>query len=179
VEVEPRSDDTGFRPVFEQELTYVWNALRRLGVRPADLEDVTQEVFLRIHHRFSEYDPARPIRAWIFGYAYRCAADYRRLARHRREAPGAEGDGASDPAPLADEQLVLGDRRALLERALDALPIERRAVLILHALEDRPVAEIAEALGIPANTVYSRLRVARVELSDEVKRLRLVSKVEA
>src|SRR6185437_13908682 len=71
-----------FRTLFEAELDYVFATLRRLGVAPRDLEDVTHEVFLRVHARWDEYDPARPVRPWIFAFAFRLASDYRRLARH-------------------------------------------------------------------------------------------------
>jgi RNA polymerase sigma-70 factor, ECF subfamily len=161
-----------FRPIFERELPYVWSTLRRLGVKPADLEDVVHEVFVRVYRKLAEYDDARPIRPWLFGFAYRGAADYRRLARHRREAPGVDTD-APDPRAGPDEEVDLSDRRALLDRALEAVPLERRAVLVLHELEEKPVPEIADALGIPLNTAYSRLRTGRAELAAALKRATL------
>ena len=165
-----------FRAIFDAEFAYVWSALRRLGVHPADLEDVTHEVFLRVYRRLGDYDRARPLRPWLFGFAYRAAADYRKLARHRREVPAFPDKDFADPAPPADEQLALRDRRALCELALSTLPLERRAVFVLHELEGRPVSEIAEALGVPANTAGSRLRIARTEFAAAAKRLLLQRK---
>jgi RNA polymerase sigma-70 factor (ECF subfamily) len=165
-----------FRPIFEGEFAYVWNTLRRLGVRPEDLEDVTHEVFLRLFRRLGDYDPGRPLRSWVFGFAYRCASDYRRLARHRREVASTSGrdpDDLPDTGPSPEERLDAGDRRAFLERALDALPLERRALFVLHELEERPVSEIAATLGVPVDTAWSRLRTAREEFGAAVKRLRL------
>jgi RNA polymerase sigma-70 factor (ECF subfamily) len=79
---------------------------------------------------------------------------------------------AADQAKLADERLVAGERRALLSAALETIPIERRAVIVMHDIDGLPIPEVAETLGIPANTAYSRLRLARAELATAVKRLR-------
>jgi RNA polymerase sigma-70 factor (ECF subfamily) len=165
-EEEPR-----FRAVFEGELDYVWSTLRRLGVQPADLEDVAHDVFLSLYRRMGDYDATRPLRPWVFGFSYRAAADYRKLARHRREVRADSERDVADPAPPADEQLAQHARHALFERALDALPLERRAVFVLHEVEGRTVAEIAATLGVPANTAGSRLRTARVEFAAAAKRL--------
>jgi RNA polymerase sigma-70 factor (ECF subfamily) len=165
---QPRVDP--FRTAFELELDYVWTTLRRLGVREGDLEDIAHEVFLRVHSRFGEYDKSRPIRPWLFGFAYRVAADYRKLARNRFEI-AVETEEPVDPAPLADEQLTVRDARALVARALDALDLDKRAVFVLHELEQQEAKEIADTLGIPLFTVYSRLRVARETFKAAVKRL--------
>jgi RNA polymerase sigma-70 factor (ECF subfamily) len=166
----PAAAPDRFRETFERELDYVWTTLRRLGVRDADLEDVAHEVFLRVHRRFADYDPARPMRPWLFGFALRVAADYRKLARHRHEV-WAEADEVVDPAPLADEQLATLDARALVARALEALDLDKRAVFVAHDLDGLPAQEIAAALDLPLFTVYSRLRVARERFKAAVKRL--------
>ncbi len=161
-----------YEELFRAEFSYVWNSLRRLGVRPGDLEDVTHEVFLRVHRKFADYDGERPLRPWIFGFALRLASEYRRLPRIARELLEAEPLDAVDHAPLADEVLVQHERRVLFEAALSTVPIERRAVLVLYEIEGTPVDAIAEALEVPVNTVYSRLRVGRTELAEAVKRAR-------
>jgi RNA polymerase sigma-70 factor (ECF subfamily) len=50
--------------------------------------------------------------------------------------------------------------------------IDRRAVFVLHDIHEVPVPEVAETLGVPLNTAYSRLRIAREEFATAVKRLR-------
>jgi RNA polymerase sigma-70 factor (ECF subfamily) len=171
---EPSADDTErrarFRHVFENEFDYVWLSLRRLGVADRDLEDVAQNVFLKVYRRLDDYDGSRPARPWLFAFAVRCASDWRRLARHRVEVMGERAEpAASDPA--ADERMARDEDLALLLRALDHLDIHRRAVLILHELDEVPVKEIAASLHIPLFTVYSRLRVARAELTAALKRI--------
>jgi RNA polymerase sigma-70 factor (ECF subfamily) len=165
-----RPERDAFREAFEAELDYVWTTLRRLGVRDADLEDVAHELWVRVYRSFAEYDRARPLRAWLFGFAFRVAADYRRLARHRFEV-AVKGEVAVDPAPLPDEQLARGEARALVHTALEALDLEKRAVLVLCDLEGLSGQEAALALDVPLFTVYSRLRVARETFARAVKRL--------
>ena len=157
--------------IFDEQFAYVWGTLRRLDVREADLEDQAHEVFMRVHARLAEYDPSRPIRPWLFAFAYRVASDYRRLARHRIEVLGAVPETA-DPGLPADAAIQAAQDRALVTAALDSVEIERRAVLMLHEIDEVPVPQIAQALGIPVGTAYSRLRLARQELAAALARLR-------
>jgi RNA polymerase sigma-70 factor (ECF subfamily) len=132
---------------------------------------LVHDVFLKIHLRSADYEPSRPLRPWLFGFAYRVAADYRRLGRHRVEVSHARPDVADSERP-ADERIEADEERSLVKEALESVEVDRRAVLILHDLDEVPVPEIADALGIPLNTAYSRLRLARAEFAAAAKRLR-------
>lgn len=159
--------EAAFKAVFKAEFGYVWNTLRRLGVRSADLPDVTHDVFVTFHRTLRSYDPARPLRPWLFGIAFRSASDYRRLARHRRE----ELDSTPDPpdsAPDAERLTAAREARSLVLRVLDTLDDERRAVFVMHEIDGFGMPEIAAALEIPLNTGYSRLRLARQDFARAV-----------
>lgn len=164
-----RSD---FRTVFQEHFGYVWHTLRHFGIRPNDLEDLTHEVFLRVHERFDECDQSRPLRPWLFAFAFRVASAHRRLARHRLEVVWTATDPAAD-APAADQTLERREDRELALRALHAIELERRAVFILHDIDGVPIPEVAQALKIPTSTAYSRLRLARQECNAAVRRLRI------
>ncbi len=165
-------EDGGFRAVFEREFDYVWASLRRLGVRDSDLEDVAQDVFVRVHRQFHTYDRDRPIRPWLFAFAARCAADWRRQTRHRVEVFGTRGEPAS-PLPSADAVLMRAEDLDLVLRALQEVDPERRPVFILHELDECRMRDIVRSLKIPLFTGYSRLRLARREFSAAVRRLGL------
>jgi RNA polymerase sigma-70 factor (ECF subfamily) len=158
--------------VFDEHFDYVWATLRRLGVREADREDLVHDVFLKVHSRLADYDATRPMRPWLFGFAYRVAADHHRLARHRVEVLGASSEMAAE-APPADERVAALEERALLLEALQTLDLDRRAVLVMHDVDDIAVPHIAHTLDIPLNTAYSRLRLAREQLATAVTRLRI------
>jgi len=157
-----------FRELFERELPFVVRALRRLGVRDADLPDVAQELFLGVFDRFAELDPASPPRRWIFAFCIRFAANYRRLARHRATA-------LDDHALVDPGGETAGEARDLVLRALEALDFDQRVALVLHDLEGVTAPEIATLTGAPLNTVYSRIRLAREGFRVEVDRLGRIS----
>ena len=161
-----------FRSIFEAESSYVWNTLRRLGVQERDLEDLAHEVFITVHRRLADYDASRPLRPWLFGISLRVAMRYRELARHRREVMGTAIEGV-DEAPRADELIDKKRAQDLVLLALDTLDFERRAVFVMHEIDGEGIPEVAEALGIPLNTAYSRLRRARELFAAAVKRIQL------
>ncbi|MFO0602018.1 MAG: sigma-70 family RNA polymerase sigma factor [Polyangiales bacterium] len=168
----PRDDDDGFTRLYRSESAHVMNTLRRLGVRPSDLEDVAVDVFVAVHRRWAEYDPARPARPWVRAFAVRAAADYRKSARVRREVAQELDVELRDPAPAADERVADREKQRLVLEALDALAPERREVFVLHELEGCAMPEVAAALEVPLNTAYSRLRLGREEFAAAVRRIR-------
>lgn len=152
-----------FEVVFRRELAFVCNLLLRLGVREADVEDAAHDVFVTFHRRLADYDPSRPVRAWLAGIAVRVASDHRRRAHHRREVHAVAIDPV-DPRPTAEDEVEAIKTRELVLDALEDVREERRPILVLHDIEGIAAPEIAEALGIPLNTVYSRLRLARADM---------------
>ena len=164
----PRMD---LHELFDAQASYVWRSLRRLGVPDADLEDVLHDVFVQVHKHLAEYDPARPIKPWLFGFAFRVASQERRRVRRRRESP-AEHAHTVDPRPLADAELVVAEERELVLAALESVDLDKRAVFVLYEIDDVAMSEIASSLGVPVNTAYSRLRLARADFAAAVKRLR-------
>ena len=158
------------RGLYEAEADYVWNSLRRLGIPEADLEDVCQEVFMAAFERLERYDPSRAIRPWLFGIAFNLASHFHRQPRHAREVPG-ELPEARDESRPPDEVASAAQARKRLGSALDRIDLPRRAVVVMHEIDGLPIPEVAEALGIPVNTAYSRLRLARAELAQSVREL--------
>ncbi|WP_394825271.1 RNA polymerase sigma factor [Pendulispora albinea] len=160
--------DEFFRRVFDAEFRYVWASLRRLGVDAGDIDDVAHEVFLAVHRQLDTYDHRRPIRPWLFAFALRFAADYRKQARIRFRAYHETGEPL-DLQPRADELLERADDRRLAAAGLEGIALDRRAVFILYEIDEVPMSEIAASLGIPLHTAYSRLRVAREEFAAAVQ----------
>jgi RNA polymerase sigma-70 factor (ECF subfamily) len=157
-------DDAAFSAAYDAEFDVVWLYLRRLGVPEADVEDAVHDVFVVAHRRYGTYDPSRPLRPWLLGIAFRIAAQWRR--RHRFEVSLAEPatDRADEGRP-PDEQVASRQERSRLQAALAQLDIDQRAVVVMHDLNGIPVPEIATALDVPLNTVYSRLRLGRAKIT--------------
>jgi RNA polymerase sigma-70 factor (ECF subfamily) len=153
---------------FQMELDYVHRTLRRLGTSPSEVEDLAQELFLALRRSWREYDPTRPLRPYLFGIAFRLVSAHQRK-RNREVAFGVFDIG--DPGPGPDDALQVKQARALVLAALESVPLPRRAVLVMHDIDDVPVREVASVLSIPLFTTYSRLRKARRELDAALRRL--------
>lgn len=158
-----------FREVMDREFLFVWNALRRFGVRRDDLSDQVQEVFLTVYQLFDDYDRARPLRPWLFAIVYRIAARYRVRLRKEPESIESLEEPASEGHP--EEEVAQRQKQALALSAIQHIELGRRAVFIMHDVEGYAMPEVADSLGLPLNTAYSRLRLARGEFRSAVLRL--------
>jgi RNA polymerase sigma-70 factor (ECF subfamily) len=151
------------RQVFLEHAGFVLRVVRRLGVAESDAEDVAQEVFLVVHNKLGTFTGESSVRTWLFGIAFRVASDHRRRAYVRRERPTAvlpvQTVEPNQPAQVRRNELL-----ERLDRALDQLDDEKRAVFVLYELEGVPMAEIAQGQGCPLFTAYSRLREARARV---------------
>lgn len=159
-----------FRETYDACFDHVWHTLRRLGVPERDLEDAAHDVFVVVHRRLPDFEPGRPVRPWLSGIAWKVASDRRRSARARHESVGVERE-PRDAGPDAERLVQAREDRALVQAALDALDLDRRVVFVMHELDGASAPEIAAALDVPLNTVYSRLRVARERFAAAVRRL--------
>jgi RNA polymerase sigma-70 factor (ECF subfamily) len=160
-----------FREVYNQHFRFVWRTLRALGVQERDTPDAVQEVFIVVHRKLPEFEARAKFTTWLFSICYRVARDRRRVAHVRRELPDqdtldARVDEADSPARQAERRQEL----TLLERAFATLPDEQRAVFTLFEINGVGCEEIAETLGTPLGTVFSRLRLAREALRRAIAR---------
>lgn len=160
-----------FQRLYQAEFDYVWNTLRRLGVGDANREDLCHDVFVTAWRKLKDYDPTRPLKPWLFGIAYRVASDFRQRAYQHREVSDEDADSA-DEGMAPDEAVAQKQARALVRKALEGIPIERRGVFVMHDIDGIAIPEVAASLEIPLNTAYSRLRLARKDFAEAVARLK-------
>jgi len=153
---------------------FVWRSLRRLGLSAVDADDGAQEVFVIASRKLSSI-AAQSEKRFLFATVLRVASTRRRGLKRRREQAFAEEEPLSqrersEPGP---ERLAeLARARRDLDAILAAMKLEQRAVFVLYELEELTVPEIASLLDVPAGTVSSRLRVAREEFDQSLRRLR-------
>lgn len=163
-----------FDEVYEEHFGFVWRNARRLGVRPSALDDVTQEVFLVVHRRLAEFEGRSSLRTWLYVILKQTLRNHRRTqSRKPGEVPAdelADELVAADAGPEAHAQRV--QAVAMGYRALEALDEDKREVFILAELEQISAPEISASLGVNVNTVYARLRAARLAFEDAMKRER-------
>jgi RNA polymerase sigma-70 factor, ECF subfamily len=176
-------DARAFEQLVARHQRGVYNfLLRSVGVR-ARTEELLQEVFLRVVRSKQRYERTAKFTTWLYAIARNLCVDESRRARFRDHASldaerrGKDGDGgrtllatlAADEVPT-DEAALAGTLRERLAAAVDRLPDEQREVFLLRQLSGLSFREIGETVGIPENTVKSRMRYAleklRVELGD-------------
>jgi RNA polymerase sigma-70 factor, ECF subfamily len=154
----------GLRELYESHAGLAWRTLRRLGVPEAALEDALQDVFLVLHRRINEFEGRASITTFIYGIVLRVAKDHRRsIARHvarmdrLAQLLTLELDDSGDPAYAAERREANELMHALLAKLRDEL----REVLVLVELEDLPLREACQSLGVTLRTGQRRLRAAR------------------
>ena len=161
---QPPREIPPFAVVYEEYFDLVWSAVRQLGASNEAIDDLVQEVFVVIHARLSTVQQIESLRSWVYGVARRTMSTYRR-SRRSRNASGAEyaevANWIEPLPPTPHDMSVLADRRRLLLKLLGELDESKREVFSLSEIEGFTAPEMAEALEIPVNTVYSRLRAAR------------------
>jgi RNA polymerase sigma-70 factor (ECF subfamily) len=151
---------------------FVWRSLQRLGIRDADLDDVLQEVFVVVHQRLHTFDGTAKITTWLFGICLRVASAYRRRGFRRNETSVAETPEPTDRAIASPEQdLAAAESRRRLDMLLDELDLEKRAVFVMFEVDEMPCEEIAQILGVPLGTIYSRLHAARKAFQKALARM--------
>ena len=171
---EPTPSTLKLAGVYEAHFRYVWRCLRSLGLKESQIEDALQDVFIVVQRRLSEFDgQSAELRTWLYAIALRIARKYR--DRARREPASLEAAREQTPelpaAPDGGDAALANERLALARRALASLDDEKREIFVLARVEQMSAPEIASVVGIPLNTVYSRLRAARLAFDAEVSRL--------
>ena len=168
---------TWFAKVYDAHFTFVWRSARRLGAPEANLDDVVQEIFMVAFRRQDEFEGRSSVKTWLYGIVFNVVRAHRReLAQKHPEV--IDGDRRADSDRLIDggegpqEHLSKREAARFIDRFLDSLDEDRRAVFVLAELEQLTAPEIALVVGARLNTVYSRLRLARVEFTQAIERQR-------
>jgi RNA polymerase sigma-70 factor (ECF subfamily) len=166
-----RDDARRARSLVTTHFDFVWRLLRRLGVPEADVDDATQQVFVVAASRLASI-PEGNERTFVFGTAVRTAATLRRNQRRRQRWVETRPADCASPDGTPDELLERRQALAFLDEVLSGLADDLRVVFVLCELEELNAPEVGALLGIPVGTVASRLRRARQEFGNRVRRIR-------
>lgn len=162
-------DHGAFRLIIERYHDDLMRFLRRMTGSHAMAEDVFQETFLQIHQSIETFDTTRRFKPWLFTIAANKARDALRRAKRRRAqslsiATSDDGPSYVDlmaiDLPGPDLPIEEGERDELVQRAIDAMPLRQREILLLAYFQRLSYQQIAELFDIPLGTVKSRLHAA-------------------
>jgi RNA polymerase sigma-70 factor (ECF subfamily) len=162
-----------FEVIYRQYFDFVWSSTKRLGVSPAAMDDVVQEIFLLIHAKIPTLRQPQSLRSWIYGIARRIVSDHHRARRTREASQVAlalESELGRPGTPTPFDVSAQNDQVKLLWSLLEEIAWPKREVFMLAELDEMSAPEIAEALDIPLNTAYSRLRAARQAFEEGLAR---------
>lgn len=164
-----QGDPNGFKKLYQRHHHKVRSTLYQLCGADG-LDDLEQDVFLRAWKGLDKFQQSAQFSTWLYRITFNVASDRRKaLAKMRSRNVSVEDD--EQLANLADDAISReGETQTgltalhyqdLMQRGLEKLSEDHRAVLVLHDLEELPQKEIAEILAIPVGTVKSRLFHAR------------------
>jgi RNA polymerase sigma-70 factor (ECF subfamily) len=160
-----------FADVYDEYFEFVWRSARRLGVVEASLDDVVQDTFVTVYRRLAVFEGRSQLKTWIFGVLRHTVRDHRRSLR-RKPSESLDHEPADRESQSPHEAAVRSEGVKLLDAVLGELDDELREVFVLSELEQMSAPEVALALSLNVNTVYSRLRTARASFEAALKRLR-------
>ncbi len=169
------AEPLSFEDVYAKWFHEVSRWARAFGGLDADLEDLTQEVFLVVRRKLSHFD-GKNLSGWLYRIAQRTVRDYRRRAWFRsllrtKTERASEPESAS-PARDPAEQFERREAERFLSQILDQMNESRRTAFILFEIEGYSGDEIAALEGVPVNTVWTRLHHARKEFATLIGRAR-------
>jgi len=164
-------ESRAFPDIYAVYFGFVWRCLRGHGVPERLLDDASQEVFVAVHRRLPEFRGESSVRTWLYGIVRFVALNQRRGERRRGVVLSFDAEPVST-APSPDERAQDREAAAFVARFVAGLDDKKRDVFVLAMLEQMTIPEVAETIGVPLNTAYTRLRAVRQEFTQALGRFR-------
>lgn len=177
-------DARAFEQLVQRHQRGIYNFILRSVRDRARADELLQEVFLRVVRAKDRYERTAKFTTWIYAIARNLCVDESRRARFRdhksldAKRPGRDGEEGGNllsrlPSPEVptDEAAEAPTLRKRMTVAIDALPEEQREVFLLRQVSGLSFREIGETLGVPENTIKSRMRYALEKLREHLSDL--------
>ena len=161
-----QGDMGAFREIYQRASGYVYTLAYRIVNTKHDAEEVTQDVFLKIHRSLGSFKFESSFKTWLYRIAVNTALNHakKRSRVTTREVEETFEDPATVTQPDAAKGLEAGETEARLKGLLEQLNPDQRVCIVLREIEGVDYQGIASSLGININTVRSRLKRARETL---------------
>jgi len=169
-------DDPQFEELYNQYKELVYNLALQFTQQRSDAEDITQEVFIRIHQHYHRYDPAvSSLKTWIYRITINKCLDHQKARKSKKRFAFLTGlflEQETDPLPVAvqfDHPGIKAEYKEALQRLfreINKLPANQKTALILTRIEGWSHKETAEIMRTTAKAVESLLQRARKTLAE-------------
>ena len=175
-----RGDVRAFEILLTRHRRPVFNFILRFVGSRETAEDLLQEVFLRVVKGAENYQRQAKFTTWLYTIARNLCVDNSRRMKHRRtqslDAPLSKGNDSGTLLDVVGDEQIPSDRRAgstelagKMKQAIGRLSDEQREVFLMREFLDMPFKQIAQVVGVPENTVKSRMRYALEKLRLELE----------
>lgn len=169
-----KGDRSYFRHLYRRYQNKVRSTLYQLCGPPV-LDDLVQEVFLRVWKGLAKLKQRETFSTWIYRITWNVAVDQRQAFAQQHSFNSklkaqASFDADRNSKLSLEPHLMQLHYQDIVQRGLEQLSFEHRSILVLHDLEDIPQKEIAQILGIPVGTVKSRVFHARAAMRQFLQR---------
>ncbi len=167
-------DRAAFAELFRRYYRRVFTSALYITHREDAAEEIAQLVFVELFTAFRRFDPSRPFLPWLYRIVHDVSMDYLRRDRRSRHSPLPTIDWqldallGADPAPGPADRVEHMEMQETIWQALERLPANHRAVLVLRYYSQLNEAEMAETLRCRRGTVKSRLHRAHRALAEEL-----------
>ncbi len=158
---------TAFDAVVRTHMRCVYYFCFRMTGKHDEADDAAQQTFVNVSRNMEKFRPGTNMKAWILAIAANVCRDMFRRKSSRRETDGGIDSRAAlpDSADPAD-RASMRETASMVRGALEMIPEEQRSVLIMHAVDDLPLADIARSLEVPEGTIRWRFFKARKRLRE-------------
>lgn len=173
-----KGDQVAYRAILKKYHDQVYNLLYRMVHDKDEVEDLTQEAFIKAFNSLKNFNEEFAFSTWLYKIATNNCIDYirkKKLATFSIDKPLESKDGEysfeiPDTTYEPDKDLIAGQRTRILEEAVNALPEKYRQVILMRHTEDKDYQEIADELKLPLGTVKAHIFRAREILYKRLKR---------
>jgi RNA polymerase sigma-70 factor (ECF subfamily) len=168
-----QGEEEALQLLIKRYTSIVYNFVAQIVGRGQEAEDITQETFIKVWKNLKKFDINKKFKTWILQIAKNTAIDFLRqkklpLVNLNPDDEETENfmEQLSDSTPLPFENLVLQEQFAVVQNALQSLPEIYRLVLTMYYTKELTLAEVAEILGEPVETIKSRQRRGLAKLRE-------------
>jgi len=173
-----KGDQTSYRKIMKKYHDQVYNLLYRMIHEKDEVEDLTQEAFIKAFQSLHNFNEEFAFSTWLYKIATNNCIDYirkKKLQTFSIDKPVESKDGEygyeiPDTTFEPDRWLIQGQKSRILEDAINALPEKYRQVILMRHVEDKEYQEIADELDLPLGTVKAHIFRAREILYKKLKK---------
>lgn len=152
-----RGNDRAFQSLVERHMKRTYNVAFSFVGDHDSAEDITQEVFVKVHSKLSSFRGESEFSTWLYRITLNLSLNYLKQRRNRSERTVELMDHALENVVFHDGQTDSMDQRTHIERALHELPTLQRAVVILRHLDGLSTRQVSQILKCSEGTVKTHL----------------------